>query len=147
MKEEILNSKFLKDILTKEQWDELANAAKTMLKHDSAKNIVSNGRDPMYGIAASQPFDDEHLIALKLWTDNETLQDELYRILRTGSRSDIAQIAHWTRILTETVQCFGSRLPANAKARFWIPQRFQCYFSSVEFGLNLPFMATTSVKM
>ena len=117
-----------------------------MLKGNLAKNIVSNGHMlHIYGIPKGTPFDEHHLLALKLWTDNDILARTVYRILRLGVVAEVAQIAHWTRILTETVRCFGS--PMDEKSALWIPVGREYYFTSIEFALHLPVMLKTSVTL
>ena len=145
LENEVLNSKVLSQMLSKQQWNKLMKDVEKMINEKAAKTIVSNGFDEhIYGIPESKPFDAEHLLALKLWTDYDILQKDLYRILRLGISAQVKQIAHWARLLTETVQCFGS--PVEETSTLWIPVGWTFYFSSIELELNLPVMARTSVK-
>ena len=143
LEDEVMESRVLDRMLTKQEWNTLMEEVTRMLEKESTKKIVSNGRHGDV-IPKGQPFDEQHLTALKLWTDHDVLQKTLYRILRLGHRAEVMQIAHWARLLTETVQCFGSTVDDDSK--FWIPVDRTYYFSSFELALNLPVMVRTSVK-
>ena len=145
LEDEMLNNTVLTQMLTKKEWKKLQKDVMDLMQSESVKKIVSNGRHVnIYGIPESQPFDKQHLLALKLWTDHVNLQRELYRILAQGRGVEVKHLAHWARLLTETVQCFGS--PVDETSTFWIPVERTYYFSSIELALNLPVMARPSVK-
>ena len=145
LKEEILHSEALYGLFSAEQWKVLSRKVTDILNYPmKSVRILSSGRkENVYQIKEGLPLDEQHLLALKLWTDSENLQRTLYRILREGHRVEVSQIANWARLLTETVQCYGS--PVSYNTAFWITVDREYYFPSIEFVLHLPMMLRTTV--
>ena len=95
-------------------------------------------------IKVNEPYDEEHLCALKLYTDFNDLCAAFCAILRRGDPKEIAQIANWTKKLTETVQCFGSSLSGDKMYYRGVKRTFM--FITIVSRFNLPMSTTSSVK-
>ena len=119
-----------------------------ILLTDTALKITSNGQSEyMYGIKAGEEFDARHLRALKLYTDFTDLCAVFCGIIRRGDKSEIAEIAHWTRNLIETVQCYGTPLIGNdAKKTYFRGVNKLFIFEMVVTRFNLPLSTTTDVR-
>lgn len=101
----------------------------------------------MYKLEEGAPFDEPHLRALKLYTDFTEMCDKFCAILREGDPRKVAQLAHWAKTLTETIQCFGSRIDAkDGKKLFYRGVNKTFVFRMVVSRFHLPQSTTSSVK-
>ena len=145
MKEELLNSPLLAGSLSMRSWTNLTELIEVLISTEIAHEITSNGHSEyLYGIRKSEPFDAQHLRALKLYTDFTDLSATFCGIVRRGDRAEMAEIGHWTRNLIETVQCFGS--PLTAKKTYFRGVNRTFIFKMIVTRFNLPLSTTTDVK-
>ena len=101
----------------------------------------------MYKLEKGAPFDEPHLRALKLYTDFTEMCDKFCAILREGDPKKVAQIAHWAKTLTETIQCFGSRINVkDGKKTYYRGVNKTFVFRMVVSRFHLPQSTTSSVK-
>lgn len=101
----------------------------------------------MYRIKKGEAFDQQHLAAIKLYTDFTKICAVLCAILRRGDPVEVAQVAHWTRLLIETVQCYGSSLKEeNAKKTYYRGVNRTFMFMKIVSRFNLPQSTTSSVE-
>ena len=147
MKEEIMNSPILRGHLNMESWYRLIYDIGILLATQAARNIKSNGLDHyMYGIAVFQPLDEDHLLALKLYTDFTKLCKKMCTVLRRGNKAEITQIAHWTSTLIETVQCFGTTFKREGSDKtYWRGVDRTFMFRRIATQFNLPMSTSTVV--
>ena len=148
MKEEMMESPLLKDILfeTVKEWQRLTERVVSMLETKEAKKVKGNGNAVyIYGVAEGANFDEPHLRALKLYTDYTKLCDQFCWILRDGNEDNVAQIAHWTKTLTETVQCFGTAIRPKQSFLRGVNQEFM--FRMIVSQYYIPLSTTTVVKL
>ena len=143
MKEEVLNS----TLMSLRHWNALTPQIETLLNSEWSKKIKSNGRDvDRYAIASDEPFDEEHIRAIKMWTDFTDFSSECSAILRRGDPVEIAEIANWTRTLIETVQCYGSPLEGHTK--YYRGLNSAILFNSMLLSCsNIPIPTTLSVML
>lgn len=147
MKEEVLHeesalSRYFTGI---KGWNKLSSDVNTLVKTQAALKINSNGRFRyIFMIRKGKPFDKEHIRALKLYTDFDKLCKAFCEILRRGDRKEIAGIANMARMLTETIQCFGS--PLSAKKKYYRGVKKTFMFMTIVSRFNLPQSTTTNVK-
>ena len=148
MKEEVLENPLLNGLITVEAWNALTAVITALLATEIALQICSNGQSVyMYGIQKLEPFEAQHLRALKLYTDFTDLCAKFCEILRSADPKLIAGIAHWTRNLIETVQCFGSSLNANAQRRTYYRGVDRAFiFKMIATRFNLPLSTTSQVR-
>ena len=83
----------------------LESRVAVLMQTKAAQALSSNGR---HGIPKGQSIDEAHLTALLIHTDLTKVDKEYSNILRRGDPAEVSSIAHWTRLLMETVQCFGT---------------------------------------
>lgn len=115
------------------------------LQKKNVRNVCGNGRmQNVYGIAHNQRLDKEHLLALKLLIEYIDAFKSFDIALRSGERKKVAQIAHLAKILTETVQCFGSIFGADMSCFKVLDQCL--FFDSFTIGIYEPLIAFTAVK-
>ena len=148
MKEEVLNNPLLNGLTDIRAWNSLTAAITTLLATECALQIVSNGHSVyMYGIEQMEPFDAQHLRAVKLYSDFTDLCAKFCTILRWADKKLIAGIAHWARNLIETVQCFGSSLKSNGEKRTYYRGVNKSFiFKMIATRFNLPLSTTSQVK-
>ena len=149
MKEEILQSPLIRQFFPDlQRWEALCAEVAKLVVTRAALQITSNGEKTyLYGIQRGEPLDSEHLCALKLYTDFDDLCEAFCAILRRGDPMEIAEIAHWTRILTETIQCFGSRVSEESSTKTYyrgVKKTFM--FVTIVSRFNLPQSTTSSVE-
>ena len=148
IKEEILHSTLVPRCFPRVRaWNKLIAAVKVLVATKAALKTRSNGKFRwLYLIKKGEHFDDDHLCALKLYTDFTKLCSSFNMILRRGDPEDIAQFAHWTRILIETVQCYGSPLNAeSAKKTYYRGVKKTFMFLTIVSRFNLPQSTSASV--
>eukprot|EP01084_Bolivina_argentea_P281646 481924_1 len=122
----------------------MQNSAINLKNTSKIKTIVSNGfRKAVYGICKNNPIDLQHLLAVKFYTDSSKLCDMLTTTLRSTDVKRISQIANWAKLLTESVQCYGTALKRGKKHKYYrgISKRFQ--FEMIAMRFNLPTSTTT----
>ena len=149
MKEEVMqNTSILQYFPGLKDWNDLMNAVNAIVSTKAALRISSNGRlTPIYNIGEGEPFDAEHLCALKLYTDYTKLCAAFCSLLRRGDPKEIEGIANWIRILTETVQCFGSSLVEENKQKTYFRGVNRAFmFMTIVSKFNLPQSTTSDVK-
>lgn len=98
----------------------------------------------MYHIERGVPFDPEHLLSAKLLIDYSAAFEALDAVLRSGDKEKIAEVAHLARILTETVQCFGSVFSDKMTCYKVLSQ--PVFFTSFVIGVYEPLIAYNEVK-
>ena len=148
IKEEVLDNPLLNGLTDIRAWDALTAAIAALVATESAVQICSNGQSLyMYKIDKMEPFDAQHLRALKLYTDFSDLSAKFCDILRSADPVVIAGIAHWTRNLIETVQCFGSSLnEKDQKQTYYRGVNKAFIFQRIATRFNLPLSTTSEVK-
>ena len=144
MKEEVMHSPLLDGMVSVSAWNKLTKDIAVMIATEYAMGTTSNGLSfRLYGIPKFEPLDAEHLRALKLYTDFNKLCSEFCAILRDGDPMQISEIANWTRILVEMVQCYGT--PLNASKVYYRGVNKSFLFKTIATKFNLPWSTTTSV--
>ena len=143
VEEEVLNGP-MSNFVSKRVWDELTENVNIYIKTKDARKIKSNGDYfELYGIAAAMRFDTEHLRALKMYTNLSEFCKEFCAILRRGNATEIAEIAHFTRTLVETVQCYGR--PHNPKTKVYRGVGRTFLIESFSMRFHLPLSTTSDV--
>lgn len=147
MKEEVLQSPLLSAYFPGVHvWTVLVASVGAMIQTQTALKINSNGLDKyIYKMEKGEPFDEQHLIALKLYTDFTELCASICSILRRGVVEQISEIANWARILTETVQCYGSSCK-NRKHTYYRGVNRTFMFMTIVSRFNLPQSTTIKVE-
>eukprot|EP01084_Bolivina_argentea_P239239 402141_1 len=120
LKDEMLQNKVVDfDI---KRWLYLENEVKGFLETDEVKSIKSNGYwKAIYYIDANSPFTAQHFTALKLYTDYTKECGLFCSTLRCSTsplekkemikkKKMIGEIANWAKLLSECVQCYGTKL-------------------------------------
>ena len=142
----LVNREFKYRLISLETWNQLTESVQKVLETKMARKIKSSGYSRyIYKIQEGADFDAPHLRALKLYTDFSDLCDTFCWILRDGDPKNVAQIAHWTKTLTETVQCFGNVMQAKESYLRGVNQEFM--FRMIVSQWYLPLSTTTSVEM
>ena len=138
---------FATGLMNQSMWDELDKKVETKFATKMAKKIESKGYyDYLYNIGKGRPFDKPHLRALILYTDFTDLCKRLCAILRDGDPLEVAEIAHWTKLLTETVQCFGrSTIGKDSSKIFYRGVNKAFVFRMIVCRFHLPQSTTSSV--
>ena len=149
MKEEVLNSPLLSRFITIAAWNALTTLIEKIITSDAAHQLWSNGQSEyMYHLKKREPIDANHLRSLKLYTDFTDLCAKFCAILRWADPEQIAQIAHWTRSLIETVQCFGSSLNDDAVQKTYFRGVDRTFiFKMIATRFYLPLSTTSDVKL
>ena len=148
MKEEVLHSPLFRNLVSLRAWNKLTKDIEVMLATECALRTTSNGISfTVYRIHEFEPLDAEHLRALKLYTDFDKFCAKFCTVLRSGDPVDIAEMAHVTRTLIETVQCYGNPLDAErTKKTYYRGVNRSFLFKTIATKFNLPFSTTNSVK-
>ena len=148
MKEEVLNNPLFAGLTDIRAWNALTAAIGALLGTEKALRICSNGQSVyMYSIKLYEPLDAQHLRSLKLYTDFTDLCAKFCAILRWADPVLLAGIAHWTRNLIETVQCFGSTLGTkSAKKTYYRGVDKAFIFKMIATRFNLPLSTTSDVE-
>ena len=123
-----------------QSWDILKKRVDKLMKKQVTRSLKSNGK---YGIPKGQRIDEEHLMALLIHTDLTEVDKEYTKILREGHRDEVSCIAHWARLLMETVQCFGTKLESNQKYYRGVSTAYM--FKNMTMRFNLPMSTSVSV--
>lgn len=89
-------------------------------------------------------MDRQHLLSLRLVIDYDSVFNSLDDAVRSGDRNKIVQIAHLARLLTETVQCFGTLFTDQMTCYKVLKDHL--YFTSFTIGVCEPLVAFTTVK-
>ena len=146
LKEEVLECG-LTELDLRGAWAQIEKSTLLLLKTETIKRVKSQSSDSMYRIIVNTPFAERigNLLALKVHTDLTKVDLLFCRILRRGNPVEIAGIAHWARLLTETVQCFGSSLNVTPNKIFYrgVSQAF--YFRKIVTRFNLPMSTSNHV--
>ena len=129
----------------KQVWNAIVDSVRSKLDTKAARNILSHHDASMdgYHLEIGVPIDQPHLLSLKLYTDLTKLCAAFCTILRRGDPVEVAQIAHWTLLLVETVQGFGTTLDSKTYFR-GVSQKF--FFPQIVTQFNLPNSTTSSVE-
>lgn len=145
MKEDVLNSSVLNGLCSIEVWNNIVGSVNVKIGTKTARSTLSHSvfTTDVYHLGDGNPIDKPHLIAMKLYTDLTNLCATLCTILRRGDPVEVAQIAHWTRLLVETVQCFGTTIEPKKTYLRGVTQKF--FFPQIVTQFNLPNSTTTSV--
>ena len=148
MKQEVLNSPLLSGLITIRAWNELTAVIERMVDFEVALQISSNGQSEyMYHLKKREPIDANHIRSLKLYTDFTDLSAKFCAILRWADPVQIAEIAHWTRSLIETVQCFGSSLNDDTVQKTYFRGVDKTFiFRMIATRFHLPLSTTSDVK-
>lgn len=143
MKEEMLKT----GLVSIAGWNKLSEKIEIKLNTNMAKKIKSTGDVHwIYEIAEGLPLDEQHLRALILYTDFTELCKKLCAILRDGGPREVAQIAHWAKTLTETVQCFGSGINLNESTKtYYRGVNKEFVFKMIVSRFHLPQSTTSNV--
>ena len=149
IKQEVLNSQLFVGMLTIATWNALTTLIATMISSDAALKLSSNGQSEyMYNLKKREPIDANHLRSLKLYTDFTDLCAKFCAILRWADPVQIAEIAHWTRSLIETVQCFGSSLNDDTVQKTYFRGVDKTFiFKMLATRFHLPLSTTSNVKL
>ena len=145
LKQEMLENAMLFHCMDIRIWNNIMGSVSALVKTSAARKIKSNGRTLYkYGIQEGKPFDTIHLCALKLYTDITVLCGIFCAILRRGDIGEVAGIANMSRILCETVQCFGTVTNMDKKYYRGVNRTFM--FRTIVSLFNLPQSTTNNVK-
>ena len=140
-----MRSPLLDGLVSLRAWDKLTKDIAVILATEYALRITSNGLSyNLYEIQQYEPLDAQHLRAMKLYTDFDKLCAKICTVLRVGDPVQIAEIANLTKILIETVQCYGAPMSANQTYYRGVNRPF--LFKTIATKFNLPFSTTTSVE-
>ena len=140
-----MHSPLLDGLVPVRAWNKLTKDIAAIIATEYALRITSNGISyNLYGIEQYEPLDAEHLRALKLYTDFSKLCSKFCTVLRWGDSSQIEHIANLTRILVETVQCYGTTM--TPKERYYRGVNKTFIFRAITMKINLPWSTSTSVK-
>eukprot|EP01084_Bolivina_argentea_P228047 385240_1 len=141
-KQEILSHKSLKFNI--KQWNDLLDECMIMHKTCHVKSIQCNGfQKSRYKIALAAPFSFNHLVALKLYTDFSKQCAMFCSILRKANKEEIKMIANWAKLLSECVQCYGSKLKYSKQSAYYRGVSKVFHFEMVVMCFNLPTSTTT----
>ena len=148
IKEEVLNNPLFSKFINTRSWNILTAAITALLATEKALRICSNGKDEyMYQIKIYEPLEAQHARSLKLYTDFTDLSAKFCAILRTMDPKLICGIAHWTKKLIETVQCFGSTLKSERAEKTYYRGVDRAFiFKMIATRFNLPLSTTRNVK-
>ena len=122
-------------------WSILEKRVERLLEQRITRSLRSNGK---YGIPKGQPIDEEHLMALLIHTDLTKVNTEYCNILRRGNPDEISFIAHWTRLLMETVQCFGAKIDPKQKYHRGMDKVYE--FTNMAIRCDVPMSTSISVS-
>ena len=125
-----------------EIWNALKKRVRELTANGTHLTVTSNGK---YQIPRGQPIDEEHLMALLIHTDLTKVDKEYSDILRRGDPDEVSSIAHWARLLTETVQCFGTKI--NPKQNYYRAVDKAFVFKMPTMRFNLPMSTSISVSL
>ena len=123
-------------------WNILEKRVEILLQQQITRSLRSNGK---YGIPKGRPIDEEHLMASLIHTDLTKVDKEYCKILRRGDPDEISSIAHWARLLMETVQCFGEQI--DPKRRYYRGVDKVYEFKSMTIRCDVPMSTSTSVSL
>eukprot|EP01084_Bolivina_argentea_P264922 448923_1 len=142
LKDEMLQNKVIDfDI---QRWQDLENEVKVLVQTDEVKHVKSNGYwQTIYRIDLNSPFTVQHLTSLKLYTDYTTECGKFCSILRSENMTMIAEIANWVKLLTECVQCYGTRIQ---KKKYYRGVKNVFNFEMFAVRFNLPTSTTTNLQ-
>ena len=148
MKEEMMRNPLLAKCIGVRAWNKLSATISIMVKTRAALRIESNGNAHyLFRIGKGEPFDEPHLCAIKLYTDLDLLCTTFCAILRRGDPAEIAGIANMARILTETVQCYGTSLSDDSsKSTYYRGVNKTFMFMTIVSRFNLPQSTTADVR-
>ena len=125
-----------------EIWNGLKTRVGKLLENGTNLTVTSNGK---YQIPREQPIDEEHMMALLIHTDLTKVDKEYSDILRRGDPNEVSSIAHWARLLTETVQCFGKKIVPKLTYYRAVDKAFVFKMPTMRF--NLPMSTSISVSL
>eukprot|EP01084_Bolivina_argentea_P033446 61864_1 len=149
LKEEMLEFKGLIPLC---KWMDLVNECKDLIQTNLIKTLSCNGTDTdIYEIANDEKIDEQHLIAMKLYTDFDTLntifckafrqiKDEGIQLVETRNE----KVANWSKLLIETVQCFGEiqKLQTKRKKKYYRGIKGALLFQRFITKFNAPLSTT-----
>lgn len=141
-------SPLLNNMVSVQEWNRLTEDVNAKIKTGKARKLKVADEwhcRYIYKIAEGVNFDEPHLRSLKLYTDYTKLCDQFCWILRDGDPKNVAEIAHWTKTLTETVQCFGTAIRPKQSFLRGVNQEFM--FRMIVSQYYIPLSTTTEVKL
>eukprot|EP01083_Nonionella_stella_P278444 946882_1 len=86
-------------------------------------------------------------MALKLYTDYSTLCSTFCKVLRTADDRQVVEIAHWAKLLTECVQCYGESMKSSIIKSYYRGVDDVYYFEMFVARFNLPTSTTTDISI
>eukprot|EP01083_Nonionella_stella_P098980 278404_1 len=140
-------------LLPKSQYARTVTKAKQMLKTNQLRKLQSH-EWKNWGIDQGLPIDVEHLMAICFYTDYDELSFKLSESLRKirsdRSNDDIKkrnmEYREWSRILRETVECFGHTI-GEAKISVFYHGVSMIYFDSFIAKFCCPTSTTTQLEV
>jgi len=119
LKDEILNNK--QHNLSEFEWQNLYNKSGALLQDSKFRDKFRANKNEYllqkYNIQPGTVIDNEHLLAIKLYTDCDGLQYNFRRTFRRTFRSvvdsDTLEFYHFGKLLHETVQIYGTEYTEN----------------------------------
>ena len=147
LKEELLDNEISN--LDQNKWDKTMFEVKMNMPSIHRKQLLSDkrGKKLHYGIKAQETISIEHLLSVKLYTSFDVLSFKFSTTFRKLNKNESnkqlkernAQYSNWSRLLRETVECFGTRVDESAIKIFYHGNRqFICFcFSFLCFCFSL----------
>ena len=90
-------------------------------------------------------YSSQNRVRGELYTDYTQLCGTFCSVLRSEDKAKIQHIAHWARLLTECVQCFGSTLKSGKSKKFFRGVSKVFTFERFVTRFNLPTSTTSDV--
>eukprot|EP01083_Nonionella_stella_P163132 536109_1 len=129
-------------------WDKLNVQCVAISRSIVFKSIRSKGyHQSIYGVKRDSELTTEHLMALKLYTDYSTLCRTFCAILRVADGRKVAEIAHWAKLLTECVQCYGESMKSSNAKSYYRGVEDVFYFEMFVARFKLPTSTTTDISI
>eukprot|EP01084_Bolivina_argentea_P223569 378251_1 len=141
---------------TLQMWNDLVEECDILLKTDKIQSIASNGNHlDVYGIKEQLSMQKQHLYSVKLYTDYSELckifcgafrlrkiwDNQYERISSVQRRNE--KIANWSKLLIESVQCYGTFL-TNNKMKYYRGIGMEFIFKRFITKFNVPMSTTTN---
>merc|ERR1712228_1107735 len=99
---------------TMKSWHWLDDKCDAQINTESVKQIQANGNKTYYGIAENEVFDRYHLYAIILYTSFTKLCSIFCGNIRSESIQKLQSVANLSKLLIETVQCFGDCIQSGS---------------------------------
>eukprot|EP01083_Nonionella_stella_P292274 994124_1 len=143
-KDELLDNTCFESPFEMRWWNRLKALCNDMSSSNKFKTIRSNGHHKsIYGIKKGATFTVIHLMALKLYTDYSNYCSTFCTILRGADDRKVAEIAHWAKLLTECVQCYGDSMQSQKTYFRGVNHVF--YFEMFVARFNIPTSTTRDI--